>query len=73
MQNQQTHDILPDQSHDERARQAFAQSLKLHLASKVVQGNRDVYERRVRPDFERQQGRPPQDRREVATGMQDEP
>ncbi|MFP6747521.1 MAG: class I SAM-dependent methyltransferase [Alphaproteobacteria bacterium] len=73
MQIQFMHDALPYQNHDERARQAFAQSLKLHLAAKVVQGNRDLYERRVRPEFERQQGRPPKDRREVAGGMRKEP
>ena len=73
MQNQQTHELLPNQSHNERARQAFAQSLKLHLASKVVQGNREVYESRVRPDFEREQGRQPSDRHEVAAGMRQEP
>jgi SAM-dependent methyltransferase len=73
MQMQQPHDALPKPSHDERARQAFAQSLKLHLATKVVQGNREVYERRVRPDFERREGRPPRDRREVAQGMCGEP
>ena len=47
--------------------------MKLHLATKVVQGNRDVYEARVRPDFERQHGRPPRDRREVAVGMREQP
>ncbi len=73
MQIQQPHDVLPKPSHDERARQAFAQSLKLHLATKIVQGNREVYERRVRPDFERREGRPPRDRREVAQGMDREP
>ena len=73
MQSQQPHDALPKRSHDEQARQDFAQSLKLHLAAKVVQGNREVYERRVRPDFERREGRPPRERREVADGMRREP
>ena len=32
MQNQQQHNALPRQNHDEQALQDFAQSLKLHLA-----------------------------------------
>jgi SAM-dependent methyltransferase len=69
MQRQTTHAALPAASHDEAARQAFVQSLKLHLATKVVPGNRAVYERQVRPEFERRHGRPPADRREVAPLM----
>lgn len=73
MERQQVHEVLPRANHDEAARQAFVQSFKLHLATKVVQGNREVYERRVRPDFEQRHGRPPETRREVAEAMRAEP
>src|SRR5690554_4701620 len=73
MQAQLRHAALPRASHDEAARQAFVQSLKLHLATKVVPGNRAVYERQVRPAFERRHGRPPADRHEVAALMRDVP
>ncbi|MFC3228130.1 class I SAM-dependent methyltransferase [Marinibaculum pumilum] len=73
MEPQLQHSALPTADHDEAARQAFVQSLKLHLATKVVAGNREIYETRVKPDFARRHGRPPADRREVATLMRDEP
>ncbi len=73
MEPQLQHAALPSADHDEAARQAFVQSLKLHLATKVVPGNREIYERRLKPDFERAHGRPPADRREVAALMRDEP
>ena len=44
-----------------------------HLATKVVQGNRDVYERQVLPDYKRRHGREPADRREVFQGMRCQP
>lgn len=73
MESQLKHALLPRPDHDEAARQAFVQSLKLHLATKVVQGNREVYDRKVRPAFQRANGRPPADRREVAAAMRAEP
>ena len=73
MSQQRAHAMLPQATHDEAARQAFVQSLKLHLATRVVQGNREVYERHARPVFERAHGRPPADRREVAEVMREEP
>jgi len=73
MPQQLDHAMLPRATHDEAARQAFVQSLKLHLATRVVQGNREVYEGHARPAFERLHGRPPADRREVAEVMEDEP
>ncbi len=41
---------MQNQSHDEWPNQAVAQSPKRHLAAKVIQGNRVIYERRVGPD-----------------------
>src|SRR5208282_5207173 len=67
------HGILPQATHDELARQSFVQSLKVHLASKVSPGNKVVYEERVKPAFEHQHRRPPQDRHEVRRAMVTEP
>jgi ubiquinone/menaquinone biosynthesis C-methylase UbiE len=73
MNGQFEHEILPQATHDELARQSFVQSLKVHLASKVSPGNKVVYEERVKPAFEHQHRRPPQDRHEVRRAMVTEP
>lgn len=73
MSGQYEHEILPEATHDELARQSFVQSLKVYLASGVSAGNKVVYEELVKPVFERQHGRPPQDRHEVRRAMITEP
>ena len=73
MATQLQHDLLPQASHDELARQNFVQSLKLHLATKVSPGNKVVYEQRAKPRFEKETRRPPKDRHEVRRVMRDEP
>ncbi len=73
MADQLQHDLLPRASHDELARQNFVQSLKLHLATKIAPGNELVYEKRAKPRFQQQTGRPPKDRHEVRRSMRDEP
>ena len=73
MAGQLQHDLLPRANHDELARQDFVHSLKLHLATRVAPGNKQVYERRAKPRFEQQAGRPPKDRHEVRHVMRDEP
>jgi hypothetical protein len=73
MNGQLEHDILPQASHDELARQNFVQSLKVCLAGEVSPGNKVVYEKRVKPAFERQHGRPPRDRRDVRQMMTSDP
>ena len=73
MNTQLQHDMLPTATHDELARQNFVQSLKVHLATKVSPGNKSIYERKAAPRFAREHQRPPQDRHEVRSVMQDEP
>ena len=73
MATQLQHDLLPQASHDELARQNFVQSLKLHLATKVSPGNKVVYEQHAKPRFEKETQRPPKDRHEVRRVMRDEP
>lgn len=72
MIGQAVHPLLPMPDHDELARQNFVKSLKLHIATKIVAGNKIVYERRVRPAFEKAHGRPPTDRREILDAMIDD-
>lgn len=73
MDRQFRHAQLARTTHDEQAMQDFVQSFKLHLARKVVAGNRAVFERRARPDFEARHGRPPATRHEVAEAMAGQP
>ncbi len=67
---QYRHDVLAETTHDEFARQEFVKAFKLHVATKVAPGNKAIYERRVRPRFEREVGRAPEDRREVRKAME---
>ena len=73
MSQQRAHAVLPRASHDEAARQAFVQSLKIHLASEVSPGNKQVYESAVKPAIIAQKGRPPADRHEVRQLMRRQP
>lgn len=70
---QTRHELLPQATHDELARQNFVQSLKVHLATKVSPGNKAVYEKRAKPRFIQQQQRAPQNRHEVRQVMKEEP
>lgn len=67
------HGLSPDVQHDEAARFDFIANLNRYLAQQVLPGVRVAYERRAKPAFERQHGRPPQDRREVRELMARDP
>jgi len=69
MVEQTPHAVLPRADHDELARQHFVKSFKMHIATKIVPGNKAVYEGRVRPRFEREHGRPPENRHEIRKAM----
>ena len=73
MHSQIFHDLLPKSSHDELSRQNFVKSFKLHLATRVAPGNRMLYEKRLKPQFEAKHGRPPADGREVRDMLAEEP
>jgi SAM-dependent methyltransferase len=66
---QYSHELLPEATHDELARQEFVKSFKYYLASHVSPDNKKVYEEHVRPAFEKKHGRPPKDRHEVRKEM----
>lgn len=63
------HAMLPDTSPDEFSRQEFVKSFKLHLATKVSPNNKSVYERDVKPAFEKKHGRAPKNRHEIRKAM----
>lgn len=65
MPRQNEHDMLVRATHDELARQEYISTLRMHLLNDTGQGMRTVYEKRARPAFEREHGRPPADEHEV--------
>ncbi|MBE9018918.1 class I SAM-dependent methyltransferase [Chroococcidiopsis sp. CCALA 051] len=73
MDRQFQHPMLPQVTHDELARQNFVKSLKLHIVKNLSPGNKRVYEQVVKPQFEREHQRSPQNRHEIRTAMQGHP
>ena len=67
------HDMLPDVSHDEAARQDFVTDFRVHLASSVFPGNFPAYYGRVLPNFIKDKGREPENRHEVRKVMTHDP
>ena len=67
------HAMMPLASHDERAREQITASFKIHMEDSVYPANGDVFERRTRPAFARQNKRDPQTRQDVRKAMSSEP
>ncbi|MEM7540849.1 MAG: class I SAM-dependent methyltransferase [Pseudomonadota bacterium] len=66
---QAEHAVLPPTTHDEKSRQEFVRSYKEYLVKYVHAGNRETYETKVKPRFERNNQRAPKDRFEVRDVM----
>lgn len=66
---QAPHAALPVATADEASRQEFAKSFKGFIQSTLLPGLGPVYQTRVAPRFERENGRPAADRRDIRTGM----
>jgi len=66
---QASHPMLPKMTHDEAARQEFAKSFKGFIQGKLLPGLGPVYASRVSKAFEKANGRPPADRRDIRAGM----
>lgn len=64
------HAMLPNMTADELARQQFVKSFKLHIATRIAPGNKDVYEAVVVPEYQKKHGRAPENRHEVRKEMQ---
>ena len=63
------HEMLPDRSQDQRARQDFVKSFRAHLAMKIRSGLGKVYQAHVKPEFVKEHGREPQELKEVRKAM----
>ena len=68
--SQFAHTMLPDMTADELARQQFVKSFKLHIATRIAPGNKDVYNAKVVPEYKKNHGRSPANRHEVRKEMQ---
>jgi len=73
MNQQFQHSILPQPTHDELARQNFMQSLKAYIVGQISGGNKIIYEKVAKPQFEQEHQRPPKERHEIRAVMQKQP
>jgi ubiquinone/menaquinone biosynthesis C-methylase UbiE len=73
LKSQFNHAVLPQTTSDEFARQEFVKSLKFHLASKISLGNKDAFEARAKPNFEKAEGKAPETFHDVRKAMAKEP
>jgi len=63
------HAMLPETTHDEASRQEFAKSLKGFIQQALLPGLQPVYDRKVAPLFQRENGQAPKDRHDIRLGM----
>ena len=68
-----THGVFPETTHDQAERYNFLAHLNRHLAANVLPGVAGAYEARVAPNFEREHGRKPDNRKEVRKALAGEP
>jgi len=73
MQAFKQHDMLPESSHDEQARQDFVMAFRGHLSGALMPGAYRVYHQRVEPAFRAARGRAPADQEEVRQVMTQDP
>ncbi len=73
MQAFRQHDMLPESSHDEQARQDFVMAFRGHLSGALMPGAYRVYQQRVEPAFRAAHGRTPADQEEVRQVMTKDP
>lgn len=66
---QAPHPMLPTATHDEAARQEFAKSFKGFIQGTLLPGLGPIHHGRVAKAFEKEHGRPPQDRRDIRKAM----
>jgi ubiquinone/menaquinone biosynthesis C-methylase UbiE len=69
----QQHAVFPEFSHDERARYNFLANLNRFVSTAIAPGNKIAYDKRVAPGFEKENGRPFNNRHEVAQAMSKDP
>lgn len=64
-----THDMLSPATHDERLRQQFVYALKRHIGTKVRPGNRVLYDKVVKSDIEKTEGKAPRTVSKIGAAM----
>ena len=67
------HEVFPQSAHDDVARFDFLANLNGYLATQLSPKVRTAYEQRVKPAFEKANGRAPQNRHEVRKAMATDP
>ena len=67
------HEMMPETTHDERARYNFLANLNKHLSAVISPGNAIAYEKRVEPGFKAENGRDFESREEVREAMKGDP
>jgi ubiquinone/menaquinone biosynthesis C-methylase UbiE len=67
------HSMSPRAGHDDTARFNFLANFNKFMSSRVVGGNALAYATRVRPQWEREHGQAPRDRREIREAMSRDP
>ena len=67
------HGAIVHTSHDEMALENFAQAMHSEVFGHLMPGNKDAYQNRVLPAFEKREGRKPTTRKEVRAEMRDDP
>lgn len=67
------HELYPEMQHDDRARLNFIMACYRMTANVLTPGNEQVYNSRVKPEFEAQNQRPPANRQEVRQLMNQDP
>lgn len=70
---QARHGITPDWSHDDKSRKAFQRTLRESVIRDLSNGSRTIFEKRVSPRFEKENGRPFESRQEIRAEMLKEP
>jgi SAM-dependent methyltransferase len=70
MKPQGPHDLLPARTYDEDARERCVASLRKFFTTELIPGNRELFESRLRPEFEARHGRAPGTEAEVKALME---
>lgn len=67
------HPMMPESNHDEIAEQLAIVDMKVFLGTKIDPGQRMLLEKKVRPEFEKREGREARNHQELRKEMEQEP
>ena len=63
------HEVFPDFDHDERARYNYLSNLNRFISTAIAPGTKVAFDNRIAPAFDKENGRPFQNRHEVKDAM----